>query len=181
MKNYKNYGLLLEEILCLNHKVKDLNGAVSVTIMVKLVTNGILLASVVCGLEEKIHDEVIDVVPITALLLFAFTQIIDQAVSCYSSQMIINNMDQLSQQIREMTAKHCTEMLQVTSLPYTSPNSVNQQRNIEEVEYRCLQHICATGNSMCYSVLNMFDLRSLTVLITLSNVCNYAVLLIQTK
>lgn len=51
----------------------------------------------------------------------------------------------------------------------------------DESEHRIIQHICSMRGALCFSVYNVFDLRSVTSLIIISNVCNYAVILIQTK
>lgn len=172
----------------MKNKLSDFNSQLSLTLLIKVMINGILLCSSVCAFEDKLHDQVLDVESLVALGLLFCCQLVDEVVSCFSSQAIADEMDDLIRAIQEMTAQQCTEFLhlssssqQASSSSVEEDNELNQYRLVEDVEYRCLQHICSMKDSFCYNVMNMFDLRSFTVLVILSNVCNYSVLLIQTS
>lgn len=182
---------MLEDMLQLKKQLENFNNILSVTLLIKVIVNSILLCSCVCAIDDLAKDPVVQWDCIIALSLLFLSQLFDETISCVASQRIANGMDRLIKDIFKMTAQQCSDFLQVranlrppssSSFQISSNNALSGQcRAVEDVEYRCLQHICSMKDSFAYSVLNLFDLRSVTILAILSNVCNYSTILIQVK
>lgn len=183
---------MLEDMLQLKNQLENFNDILSVTLLIKVIVNSILLCSCVCAIDDLAKDPVLQWDCIIALSLLFLSQLFDETISCVASQRIANGMDRLIKEIAKMTAQQCTEFLMMrsnvrppsssSSFQITNNNALSGQcRAVEDVEYRCLQHICSMKDCFAYSVLNLFDLRSVTILAILSNVCNYSTILIQVK
>lgn len=188
----RNQGQTLATMVQLKAWLTSLNGYFSYCLLTKTVINGILLASQACAFEDRLHDENYDDSrPMGGLLCLTCTQLIDISASCYSSQMILNQMKSLVAAIQEYTARQALDredrmmaLVNKSNLRGSANlNHSNQSlpRIIDDVEYRCLQTVCTMEGSFCFTVMNMFDLKSITVMIILSNALNYAVILIQTQ
>lgn len=192
LRSCPNFGVMLEDMLQLKNQLENFNDILSVTLLIKVITNSILLCSCVCAIDDLAKDPVVQWDCIIALSLLFLSQLFDETISCVASQRIANEMGSLIRAIQELTAQQCTEFLHLTANPrppsassylLSSTNNAlsGQCRAVEDVEYRCLQHICSMRDSFLYNVLNLFDLRSVTILAILSNVCNYSTILIQVK
>lgn len=193
--DYDNFGCLLQLMLKWRDQLTQLNQHLSSTVLLKTFINGVILAACVCALDDKGHEAVINYQSIVALASVLVAQLLDEWMSCYSSQRIFNSMKRLVQTIQEFTARQsiqCYRTLTGSSKQNEEGTSTNNSmvaidcagrghRQVSDIEHRCLEQVTAMAPSFCFTVKDMFDLRTLTMLILLSNVLNYAVILIQTQ
>lgn len=154
--------------------------------LVKVIVNSILLVTVICAIDDKFHDAVLDIESLVALGLLFVSQFMDEIISCLASQSISDAMNNLEEAIQDFTSRKCTEYLHLNTAngrqsvsTLSANNELSQGRLVEDIEYRCLQHICSMKNSFGYSTFG-FDLRTATIAMIISNVCNYSIIIIQT-
>lgn len=177
-------------------QLAQFNHELSHTVLLKTIFNGVILAGVVCSMDDRLRYEVMDYKAIVSLTFTFTVYFVDELVSCYASQMIFNSMKRLVQAIQELIALQCIERCDNdgASDRVKKPNEVTNIsgavnidrpgcsfRQISHIEHRCLEQIIAMAPTFNFTVIDFFDLRNFTLLILLSNVLNYAVILIQTQ
>ncbi len=93
------------------------------------------------------------------MICLCLSELLDITVGCHSPQIIIDSMDDLCEAIEEQLASEV----------------------LTKGDKKLLKTILRVRKSIKFSALGIFDLKNVTILLIISNVLNYAVILIQTQ
>lgn len=147
--------MLSQKMIELSSKVEKINSLTGIIMLVKIVSNSVLISGSTCALAVG----ELDLTSKVALIGFAVTSLIDITIGCRSSQLVINAMNNLCKIIENMLSI----------------------KSFNEDDYRQLKLIVSLKEYFKYNVLDLFDLKDVTILLTISYITNYAVILIQTQ
>jgi hypothetical protein len=139
--------------------MNTMNGSLAYVMFIKTIIDSVLLSAGFCVIADNFGKESLDYNVILSMICLCLSELVDITVGCHSSQIIIDSMDDLCEAIEE----------QLTSEVLT------------KVDRKQLNTILRVRKSIKFSVLGMFDLKSVTILLIISNVLNYAIILIQTQ
>ena len=146
---------LCHKVIEMRIKIDKLNLLAGIIFLTKIIANGVDISGCVCAVAVG-HLDLTSTISISGFLCVC---IMDIVVSCRSSQLIINAMNNLCHTIEN----------------YLSLNGFNED------DYRQLKLTISMKDSFKYQVLNLFDLKDLTILSITGYIANYAVILIQTQ
>jgi len=149
-----------ETVFDLKQKIDRFNSSVGFITIVKVFVNGIYLSSGLCGLAGNFSSESVkDLNAVTAIVCYCLSSLLDIIVGCCSSQGVIDSMNSLCHEIELK--------LVVKRLTYD--------------QYRQLKVVLGMRKTIKFKCMGLFDLKSVTILVIISYVVNYAVILIQTQ
>lgn len=146
---------LCQSMLEMSERIEKINAMTGVIMMVKVGTNSLIMSGCLCSLALK----ELDTTSKTSLFFFLISSFMDITVSCRSSQLIINSMNNMCKAIDNNLSLHSKT----------------------EQDYRQYQLILSMKDYFKLKVMNLFDLKDVTILVIIGYVANYAVILIQTQ
>ena len=146
---------LCDKVIEMRIKIDKLNKLTGVIFLVKFMSNSAEISGCICAMAVGRMD----LTSTISLFGFLCVSVMDIVVSCRSSQLIINAMNNLCHTLEN----------------YLSLNGFNED------DYRQLKLTISMKDSFKYQVLNLFDLKDLTILSITGYIANYAVILIQTQ
>jgi len=136
-----------------------MNSLLSKAIVIKVLINGFLLSSGFCVLSDYFNEFNNNLYQIIAVVSLMICSAMDILVVCHSSQDIINSME---------------SMIKATKRRISN-NSLSSE------DYRLAKVILSLRKQIRFSASTLFGLKSITAIMLLSYVTNYAVILIQTS
>lgn len=151
----KDCGRLYQSMRQLRLKIDQLNSLTGVVMFVKFGSDSLVVAACLCALAAGGVNKTIA----ACLFCFVVTSMADIVINCRSSQLIIESMATLCKTIDNHIASH----------------------DMSDYDYRQLNLIFRMKRSFRYQVLNLFELKDVTILVIIGYVTNYAVILVQTQ
>lgn len=145
---------LCQSVVELRQGVEDINAHIGLILFVKVFVNAMIVPSVLCS----IFVGRLPPIGVLGVSGFAIACLIDICVICYSSQIMINAMADLCRQVEQMLALD----------------------SLDDCTHKQLHLILSMKNNIRLNVLGLFDLKTMTVLVIIGNIANYAVILIET-
>ena len=144
-----------QTIIELRTKIERLNSLVGIVMLVKIMSNAVQISGCLCVVSVG-HTDLTSTLSLTCFLI---TCLVDIILCCHSSQIVINAMNELCTAIENNMSTH----------------------SLTDSDYRQLKLILSMKDSFKYQVLNLFDLKDLTILSIIGYIANYSVILIQTQ
>jgi len=151
--------LISRTVLDMRKKMNTMNSSLAYVMFIKTIIDSVLLSAGFCVIADNFGKESLDYNVILPMICLCLSELLDITVGCHSSQIIIDSMDDLCEAIEEQLASEV----------------------LTKVDRKQLNTILRVRKSIKFSVLGMFDLKNVTILLIISNVLNYAVILIQTQ
>ena len=155
MNSIENPQKLCQSMLDMSERIENINAMTGIIMLVKVATDSFLMSGCLCSLSMTDLDATSKI----SVFFFLISAFLDLTVSCRSSQLIINSMNNLCKAIDTHLSLHSKT----------------------EQDYRQYQLILSMKEYFKLKVLNLFDLKDVTILVIIGYVANYAVILIQTQ
>lgn len=179
-----NFAAVLKSLLELKEEFDQLNRYLSIATFLKTMINGITIsASVFLILEQHIlpkMDNILWTVSVNNIIMI----LLDITLSCWSSQIIINEINGLIESVeKRITIDLIKNRMKRRPL---NPIGIIEKKNndlklIDDIEYLGLNRLNAMKKSFRFNVLDMFSLNHTTILHFMGSVVSYSILLVQTK
>ena len=151
----RNCQRFYESMIQLRTKIDCFNSLTGLAMFVKVGSDALIVAGCLCAFAAGGLDPIV----MASLSCYVVSCMCDIVFSCRASQLVINSMTKLCKAIDQHIGNH----------------------TITEYDYRQLQLITTMKRSFQFQVLNLFDLKDVTILIIIGYVTNYAVILVQTQ
>ncbi len=151
--------LISRAVLDMRKKINTMNGSLAYVMFIKTIIDSVLLSAGFCVIADNFGKESLDYNVILPMICLCLSELLDITVGCHSSQIIIDSMDDLCEAIEEQLASEV----------------------LTKGDRKLLKTILRVRKSIKFSALGIFDLKNVTILLIISNVLNYAVILIQTQ
>jgi len=154
-----NYWFLGKSLLILKEKIDKINSLVSYTIFIKVMINSILISTGFCVLADYLSNNYQNKYRMLTILSYIIRHTMEIILICNSSQKMINCMQSL--------------------IKVTEQRLID--RSLSSEECKLAKVVISLRKRIRFNASNLFDLKSVTVLMIFGYIANYTVILIQTR